>query len=123
MGFDLKVTCILEIEFTLKDGKRREFNRSIEDVRGIEGDGHVRTSIFEDREEPGHILWASYWSDRGKLENYLRSESLGVLFGALRVLAIMERCRLVSESAGAAGTEFFEVDRLPHPWTAEKADL
>ncbi|MCC7153633.1 MAG: antibiotic biosynthesis monooxygenase [Bryobacterales bacterium] len=95
MGVESTASCVLEIEFTLRYEKRREFNRSIEDLRNLEGDGHIRTSIFEDREEPGHFLWASDWTDRSKLEDYLHSERFGVLIGGLRVLGNLMRCRLV----------------------------
>ena len=103
MDLEASNRCILEIEFTLRHGKRREFNRSIEDLRSLEGDGHIRTCVFEDREEPGHMLWASDWTSRLKLEEYLHSESFGVLLGGLRVLGDLSCCRLIGEP-GAVST-------------------
>lgn len=88
-------SCCLEIEFTLKPGKRREFTRSFEDLNCHEGEGHVKTTVYEDREEPGHMIWTATWTSRGTLELYLHSEHFGVLVGAIRVLSTSASCRLI----------------------------
>lgn len=95
MGPEQSGTCCLEIEFTLKPGKRREFTRSFEDLICHEGEGHVKTTVYEDREEPGHMIWTATWTSRGALEQYLRSEDFGVLLGGLRVLSTNASCRLI----------------------------
>jgi len=98
-------TCLLEIELTLKPGKRREFNRSIEDLRSHEGHGHIRTTVYEDREEPGHMIWVADWANRQALNEYLRSDAFGVLLGGLRVLGVVTECRVVDESGSPAPGE------------------
>jgi quinol monooxygenase YgiN len=90
-------TCCLEIEFRLKPGKRREFARSFEDLICHEGEGHIKTTVYEDREEPGHMMWVATWISRKTLEDYLRGEQFGVLIGGLRVLSTESNCRLVNE--------------------------
>jgi len=91
-------TCLLEIEFALKPGKRREFNRSLEDLRSQEGHGHIRTTVYEDREEPGHMIWVADWACRQALDDYLSSDAFGVLMGGLKVLGVVTECRIVDES-------------------------
>jgi quinol monooxygenase YgiN len=88
-------SCYLEIEFTLKPGKRREFARSVEDQIGQEGDGHIKTTIYEDWEEPGHMIWMASWTTRAALEAYMLSQEFGVLIGGLKVLSTRASCSIV----------------------------
>jgi quinol monooxygenase YgiN len=101
MRSEQREACRLEIEFILKPGKRREFSRSCEDLQGHEGDGHIRTTVYEDRDEPGHMLWVADWTSRGALEGYMRTDKFGVLVGGLRVLSVLENCRVVVSGKGA----------------------
>lgn len=106
-------TCSLEIEFTLKPGKRREFARSFEDLICHGGEGHIKSTIFEDREEPGHMMWVELWSSRESLEAYMRGESFGVLIGGLRVLSSQTECRLIDESVGTVASKSIPAHRSP----------
>lgn len=90
-------TCSLEIEFTLKPGKRREFSRSAEELICLAGEGHVKTTVFEDRDEPGHMVWVAAWASREALESYIRSDRFSVLIGGLKVLSTGTNCRVVDE--------------------------
>lgn len=90
-------TCSLEIEFTLKPGKRREFTRSFEHQICDEGEGHIKTTVYEDREEPGHMIWIASWASREALERYMRTDEFGVLIGGLRILSSLTNCRLVDD--------------------------
>ena len=87
--------CHLEIEFTLKPGKRREFGRTLEDHQSQKRSGHIRTVVYEDRDEPGHMLWVADWVDRECLEDYMRSDDFVVLVGGLIVLSTVSYCRLI----------------------------
>jgi quinol monooxygenase YgiN len=98
----MSATCLLEIEFTLKPEKRREFNRSVEDLRSLEGEGHLRTAVYEDRELTGHMIWISDWRDRTTLNVYIQSDSFRVLLGGLTVLGTVLECRLVDGSGSCA---------------------
>jgi quinol monooxygenase YgiN len=120
---DMAAGCCLEIEFTLKPGKRREFSRSFEDLLCHEGEGHIKTTVYEDREEPGHMIWVADWTNRDTIEAYMRSEEFGVLIGGLRVLSTHTSCRLISGapprgSEGPAG-----VGRTPRETTLTLVDL
>lgn len=125
MGIESSAGCILEIDFTLKSGKRREFNRSLEDLRSLEGEGHIRTTVFEDREEPGHILWVADWTNKTKLEEYLRSDGFGVLLGGLRVLGNLTRCRVVDDAGvlSLRDAEPVSRDRLPRQTQSSGVEL
>jgi len=101
MNSDVLDICCLEIEFTLKPGKRREFSRSSEDLLRHEGEGHVRTTVYEDREEPGHMIWIAEWASRRAVEEYMHGQGFAVLLGALRVLSTQASCRLVDQTGPA----------------------
>lgn len=106
---------LLEIEFVLKPGKRREFIRSFQGLQGHEGEGHVRSTIFEDSEEPGHLIWIGEWTSRITLDAYMRGDRFGVLLGGIRVLGSVTDCRVIDEatvsvdtSVGASGRKLQE---------------
>ncbi len=105
--------CSIVIEFTLKPGKRREFSRSFEDFIGHERDGHIRTTVFEDREEPGHMVWMADWQDRAPAEEYLHSEQFGILLGAIRVLSSDASYRLIAESSEPGNFPLLPTERRP----------
>lgn len=115
--------CSIEIEFTLKPGKRREFSRSFEDLHGHEGEGHIRTTVYEDREEPGHMIWIADWVDRLALERYMRGDKFGVLIGGLRVLGTLTSCRLVDETRAPNSSGAFPTERLPRESRWVQIDL
>ncbi len=98
-------TCCLEIEFTLKPGKRREFARSFEDLICHEGEGHIKSTVFEDRDEPGHMIWIGAWSSRSALEAYMHSRQFRVLIGGLKVLSSQANCRVVDEGCSHESPE------------------
>jgi quinol monooxygenase YgiN len=104
-------SCCLEIEFSLKPGKRREFSRSFEDLICHEGEGHIKTTVYEDREEPGHMIWVATWASRETLEEYLRGAEFSVLIGGLKVLSTQTDCRLVDEVRTAAGMGLLSAER------------
>jgi quinol monooxygenase YgiN len=123
MDPELATSCCLEIEFTLKPGKRREFTRSFEDMMCHEGEGHVKTTVFEDREEPGHMIWVADWANRDSVEAYIRSEKFGVLIGGLRVLSTNTSCRLISGAPPRAGRGLSEAGREPSETVYTLVDL
>ena len=84
--------CYLEIEFVLKPGKRREYTRFTEELRGSEGAGHLRSAAYEDLEHPGHILRISEWESLRALECYLRGDRFRVMVGGIRVLGTISDC-------------------------------
>lgn len=88
-------TCRLEIEFTLKPGKRREFVRSFEELNCLEGKGHIKNTVYEDRDEPGHMIWVAVWTSRNALDVFVHSDQFRVLIGGLKVLSSGTSCRLV----------------------------
>ncbi|MBI4889530.1 MAG: antibiotic biosynthesis monooxygenase [Acidobacteria bacterium] len=105
--------CSVVIEFTLKPGKRREFSRAFEDLIGHQRDGHIRTAVFEDREEPGHMVWIADWNDSATAAEYLRSEQFGILLGAVRVLSSDASCRLIAESQNPQDFPTLQTERRP----------
>jgi quinol monooxygenase YgiN len=116
-------SCCLEIEFSLKPGKRREFSRSFEDLICHEGEGHVKTSVFEDREEPGHMIWVATWGSRGALEQYLRSSEFGVLIGGLKVLSTHADCRLLDELQAPISSGQVPAERVPWETKVTRIDF
>ena len=106
-------TCCLEIEFILKPGKRREFSRWFEDLICHEGEGHIKTTVYEDREEPGHMIWVANWTNGEALEKYIRGEEFGVLIGGLRVLSNQANCKLVDEVRASASGSPIPAERTP----------
>jgi quinol monooxygenase YgiN len=112
MSSELGGSCCLEIEFKLKPGKRREFARSFEELICHEGEGHVKTTVFEDREEPGHMIWVASWSSRESLEAYLKGEQFGVLIGGLRILSSLTDCRLIDAGWGESSPKSISGSRL-----------
>lgn len=106
-------TCLLEIEFVLKTGKRREFVRSLEGLHSHEGIGHLRTVVFEDCEEPGHLIWIADWTSRAALEEYIESDEFRVLLGGLRVLGTVMDCRVIDEATTSVPVSSL-LDRTPN---------
>jgi quinol monooxygenase YgiN len=116
-------TCCLEIEFSLKPGKRREFTCSLEDMLCHEREGHIKTTVYEDRDEPGHMMWVADWANRKALEEYLRGEEFGVLIGGLRVLCVQANCRLVDEVSAPAPARSLPAERTPGETRLTPVDL
>lgn len=114
--------CYLELEFMLKPGKRREFRRSFEGVELEMAEGHVRTTIYEDIEEPGHMFWVAEWVSRAHAERYLAGDRFGVLLGGLRVVGTLNSFRLVEESPGATERSSLPESRSPEIHTGSRVD-
>ncbi len=76
----------IEIRFRLNRDKRVEFAQSSESLICCEGDGHIRTTVFEEPGPPGLMVWCSVWSDREKLNAYLDGARFKVLMGGIRTL-------------------------------------
>lgn len=88
----------VEIRFRLNLEKRIEFLQSSESLICCEGDGHIRTAVFEDPDQPSLMVWCSVWSDRDKLNAYLEAARFKVLMGGIRALGTRVRLQ-VGESA------------------------
>lgn len=50
--------------------------------------------VYEDRDDPDHLLWVEEWVERGMLERRIETDVFKTLIGALRTLATLEDCRL-----------------------------
>jgi len=48
--------CLLEISFRLLPGKHREFSQSVGMLMGGKGEGHRKTMVYDERDEPGRAL-------------------------------------------------------------------
>jgi quinol monooxygenase YgiN len=81
----------IEIRFRLNLEKRIEFLQSSESLICCEGDGHIRTTVFEEPDQPGLMVWRSVWSDRDKLNAYLDGARFKVLMGGIRALGTRVR--------------------------------
>lgn len=86
---------LLEISFQLLPGKRREFSQSMTMLTGSEGKGGMTGAVYEDRDDPDHLLWVEEWADRSILERHLDTDAFKTLMGALRTLAVVLDCRIV----------------------------
>ncbi len=84
----------VEIRFRLNLEKRIEFLQSSESLICCEGDGHIRTTVFEDPDQPGLMVWCSVWSDRDKLNAYLEAARFKVLMGGIRALGTRVRLQV-----------------------------
>lgn len=92
-------SCLLELEFTLKPGKRIEFGRCQQELRASQGHGHIRNSLYENVECLGNLLLVSEWRTRADAEKYLKGGRFRLLVGAIRVLGTLSDCRLVQDTA------------------------
>ena len=88
-------TCLLEISFRLLPGKHREFSQSLGMLTSSEGTGHRKTMVYDERDEPDHLLWVEEWTDKLLLERHLETDLFKTLMGGLRALASIEDCRIV----------------------------
>jgi quinol monooxygenase YgiN len=89
------MACLLEISFQLLPGKRREFSQSITMLTGGEAKGGRTSVVYEDRDDPNHLLWVEEWAERGMLERHLETDVFKTLIGALRTLAAVQDVRIV----------------------------
>lgn len=87
--------CLLEIDCRIRPEKRREFTLSADSLNRTEGEGHLRTVIYEDRDESDHILWVEEWTARELLDRYLASDTFAALLGGLKTLGTIFDCRVV----------------------------
>lgn len=113
----------LEIEFILRPGKRREFSRSFEDLIRHEGEGHIKTNVYEDRDEPGHLLWIATWNRRDSLDAYVSSDEFGVLIGGLKTLSSQTQCRLVGDLDAPGAGRRLHSERVPRLVQSSRVDL
>ena len=88
-------TAILEIDCRIKPEKRREFRLNLGAVAQSRGFKRSAPVVYEDQNEPGHLLWIEEWSTRQDLEAYLESNEFLALLGGLKVLGTVEDCRIV----------------------------
>lgn len=84
----------IEIRFRLNPDKRIEFDQSSESLICCEGEGHVRTTVFEEPDQPELMVWCSEWSDMDKLNAYLEGTRFKVLMGGIRALGTRVRLRV-----------------------------
>ena len=96
--------CLLEIDYHLRAEKRREFTQSASSLIQCEGEGHLRTVIYEDRDEPDHILWVEEWMHRDQLDRYLSTDGFLALLGGLKALGTVLDCRVIDLSGPQTGT-------------------
>lgn len=93
------LACFLEIDCRIQPEKRLEFTQSAESLTPAAGEGFVRTIIYQDRDEPDHILWVEEWSARESLDRYLLSEDFAALLGGLRILGTVLDCRIIHSAS------------------------
>ena len=89
------MACLLEIGFQLLNGKRREFSQAIEMLTARNSRRGRTTVVYEDRDDPYHVLWVEEWSEREMLERHLETDRFKTLMGALRTLAVVQDVRIV----------------------------
>jgi quinol monooxygenase YgiN len=116
-------TCSLEIEFTLKPGKRREFAQSFGELVGHEVDGQIKSTVFEDREEPEHMVWVARWKSRQTLEKFMKGKQFAILVGGLKVLSVSTVCQLIDEERDAPATEAVHARHVPRESRFSEVDL
>jgi quinol monooxygenase YgiN len=87
--------CLLEIEFRVNEEKRRELSQSISSLRSARAPGRIQTLVYAEMAEPDRYIWVEEWSDEGKLEHYLTTNSFRAVMGGLRVLGTVLRYRIV----------------------------
>jgi quinol monooxygenase YgiN len=86
---------LLEIDCQLRSENRREFTLSSMSLMQHTGEGHRRTVIYQDRDQPDHVLWVEEWNDAESVNKYLASEGFLALQGALKTLGSISACRVV----------------------------
>lgn len=95
----MRDTFLLQIDFTLNPEKRRELNSSLSSLTWKEGAGHVRTSVYEDRDDRDRCLLVTEWSDKKSLDRCFASDTYSALLGCLLTLGRISGCRLVSPNS------------------------
>jgi quinol monooxygenase YgiN len=86
---------LLEIDCRIKPEKRREFRLNLGALAQLITTNRFPPVVYEDQNEPGHMLWLQEWSNRQALEAYLESDEFLALLGGLRVLGSVQDCRVV----------------------------
>jgi quinol monooxygenase YgiN len=115
-------SCLLEIECRILLEKRREFrlNVAVSAKRTAASCGPA--AIYEDQNEPGHILFVEEWRSLAELQAFLESDSFLSLVGAFEVLGSVSDCRVVELSAeGEAGGRHAGQARALRGWRKEPA--
>lgn len=115
-------SCLLEIECRILPEKRREFrlNVAVSAQRTAAACGPA--AIYEDQNEPGHILFVEEWRSLPELLAFLESDSFLSLVGAFEVLGSVSDCRVVDLSAeGVKGRRHIWQARPLRGWRRESA--
>jgi quinol monooxygenase YgiN len=92
----------LEIECRIRPGKQREFQLSIAGLLQSRERASMRALVYEEQDDPGHILCVEEWADQAQLEAYLKTDDFLALLGACHVLGEVLDCRVVELAAPQA---------------------
>jgi quinol monooxygenase YgiN len=78
----------LEILVSIQPDKRQEFLQTIELFRSQQDRNKACTgcSIFETVDTPNQFLWVEKWTDRGALDEYMKTDRFRALLGVIQVL-------------------------------------
>jgi len=99
------MACLLEISFQLLRGKRKEFSQSMTMFSDGKDQGDNTGIVYEDRDDPDHLLWVQEWAERVMLERHLETDQFKTLMGALRTLAAVHDIRIVELGLGQRSTQ------------------
>ncbi len=91
--------CFLEIDCRIPSEKHFEFTQSAASLTPKVGEGHAKTVVYQDFDDPDHILWVEEWSTRELLDQYLLTEGFSALLGGLKTLGTVLDCRLIFENS------------------------
>ena len=94
--------CLLELDCRIKPEKRREFRLNIGASLRESTWTRGAAVIFEDQDEPGHILIVEEWASLQELQHYLSSDEFLAIVGGFKVLGVLHDCRIVDLLAGTA---------------------
>lgn len=92
--------CLLEIDCRIKPEKRREFRLNIGSSMQHSPGMRSPAVVYEDQNEPGHILIVEEWASIDHLQAYLSSDGFIAMIGGFRVLGVLHDCRVVELASG-----------------------
>jgi quinol monooxygenase YgiN len=96
----MPVRCLLEIDCRIKPEKRREFRLNIGSSLQQSNRTRPQAVVYEDQNEPGHILIVEEWASVDTLQAYLSSDDFIAMIGGFRVLGVLHDCRVVELASG-----------------------
>ena len=86
---------LLEIDCRIRPEKQREFRLNISpSLRGAQF-RPGSAAVYEDQNEPGHLLLVEEWATLEGLNAYLASDAFLALIGGFQVLGVLHDCRVV----------------------------